>query len=194
MGYKDEEILELLNEIEKSDIIKDICEGPVKIGNRYYEFEEQDFFDGKLKMYIPNNFKDMDEEVKDIRYPSIHRPKIIKTDDTDCINITINLIDEDLDEYSVKSYTMEMSRIIKKLNPTNVFYSEGIKIVNDKNIGYFEFKSTAIDDFIYNLMFFFEFYGKPMMGTFSCIHEDYIEWRDIAFQVLKTVRVLEGDE
>ncbi len=44
----DEKILDFLNAVEKAKARKDIRNDPVKIGNRYYQFEERDFFDGKL--------------------------------------------------------------------------------------------------------------------------------------------------
>jgi hypothetical protein len=75
-----------------------------------------------------------------------------------------------------------------------VFYEDGIVEVNSKNVGFFEFKSSAIDDFIYNLMFFLEFQEKTLMGTFSCLYKDYKEWRDIAFKVIDTINVIKEDK
>jgi hypothetical protein len=189
MENMDEKILEFINEAEKAEEPKNICEGPVKVGGRYYEFEEKEFFDGKLKLYIPKDFEDMAQNLREIKYPSSQRPQIIKTDETGSINITLNPIDNDLEEQWVKELTDGMKMIIKKTNPANVFFTDGVEVVDGKNIGYFEFKSSSIDDFIYNIMFFFELEGKTVMGTFSCIYKEYENWREIAFQVIKTIRV-----
>ena len=78
----------------------------------------------------------------------------------------------------------EISARIKRV------YEDGILEANEKNIGYFEFKSSAIDDFLYNFMFFLEFEEKTIMGTFSCRYGEYKEWRDVIFEVLKRVRVI----
>ena len=43
-------------------------------------------------------------------------------------------------------------------------------------------------------MFFLEFEGKISMGTFSCPYAEYEEWRDIAFKVIKTIRVIKEDK
>ena len=82
-----------------------------------------------------------------------------------------------------------MKAILKKVNPANIFFTDGIEKVDEKNIGYFEFKSPAMDGFIYNLMFFFEFKGKTVMGTFCCRYDEYKDWREVAFQVMKSLRV-----
>ncbi|MBI6871345.1 hypothetical protein [Clostridium aciditolerans] len=47
------------------------------------------------------------------------------------------------------------------------------------------------------MKFFLEFEEKTLMGTFSCLYKDYEDWRDVAYQVINTVRVVKeerGDE
>jgi len=190
----DEKILDFLNEVEKREAKKDICNGSVKIGNRYYEFEEKEFFNEKLKIYISKDFEDMPQDARKLKYPSESRPEIIKSNEDGSIAITLNIIDSPLDEDRVEELKDGMKMIIKKTNPANVFYDDGIVEVDSKNIGYFEFKSSAIDDFLYNLMFFLEFQEKTLMGTFSCLYKDYKDWRDVAFQIIKTVRVVKEDK
>ena len=190
----DEKILDFINEAEKRDAKKDICSGPVKIGERYYEFEETEFFDEKLKMYIPKDFEDMSIPARKFKYPSENRPEIIKCNEKGNTCITLKIINSPLDEESVRKLKDGMKVIIKKTNPANVFYEDGVLEVDSKNIGFFEFKGYAIDDSLYNLMFFLEFEGKTLMGTFSCIYKECQEWRDIAFQVINTVKVVKEDK
>lgn len=195
----DEKILYFLNEMEKREEIKNICDGdPIKIGKRYYEFEEKCFFEDKLKIYIPKDFEEMPLEVRKLKYPSESRPEIIRSNEEGSIAVTLNIIDSPLDEERVEELKDGMKMIIKKTNPANVFYEDGIIQVDSKNVGFFEFKSSAIDDFIYNLMFFLEFKEKTLMGTFSCLYKDYKDWRDVAFQVIRSIKVEkengEGDE
>ena len=190
----DEKILDFLNEVEKREAKKDICSGPVKIGNRYYEFEEKEFFEEKLKIYIPKDFEDMPLEAKKFKYPSESRPEIIKSNENGSIAITLNIIDSPLDEERVEELKDGMKMIIRKTNPANVFYEDGVLEVDSKNIGYFEFKSSAIDDFLYNLIFLLEFEEKTLMGTFSCLYKNYDNWRDVAFQVINTIRVVKEEQ
>ena len=190
----DEKILDFINEAEKREAKKDICSGPVKIGERYYEFEEKEFFEEKLKIYIPKDFEDMPLEARKFKYPSESRPEIIKSNENGSIAITLNIIDSPLDEERVEELKDGMKMIIRKTNPANVFYDDGIVEVNSKNVGYFEFKSSAIDDFLYNLVFLLEFKEKTLMGTFSCVYKNYEDWRDVAFQIINTVRVVKEEQ
>ncbi|WP_297428341.1 hypothetical protein, partial [Clostridium sp.] len=122
----DEKILDFINEMEKREAKKDIKSGPVKIGNRYYEFEERDFFEERLKMYIPKDFQDMPLEARKFKYPSESRPEIIKCNEDGSIAITLNIIDSPLDEERVEELKDGMKMIIKKTNPANVFYEDGV--------------------------------------------------------------------
>ena len=190
----DEKILDFINATEEKEARKDICSGPVKIRDRYYEFEETEFFDEKLKMYIPKDFQDMSIPARKFKYPSESRPEIIKCNEKGNTCITLKIINSPLDEESVRKLKDGMKVIIKKTNPANVFYEDGVLEVDSKNIGFFEFKGYAIDDSLYNLMFFLEFEGKTLMGTFSCIYKECQEWRDVAFQVINTVKVVKEDK
>ena len=186
----DEKILEILAEAEKIESKKDLTDGQIKIGERYYIFEETEFFDEKLKMYIPNNFQDMPEEARKVKYMSENRPEIIKSNEEGSTAITLNIIDSPLSEDKVEELIKGMKNIIQKTNPANLFYDIGVEEIDTKNIGFFDFKSSAIDDFIYNIMFFFEIEGKTAMGTFSCRYSESPDWRDIAFQMISTIRVI----
>lgn len=186
----DEKILEILAEAEKIESKKDLTDGQIKIGERYYIFEETEFFDEKLKMYIPNNFQDMPEEARKVKYMSENRPEIIKSNEEGSTAITLNIIDSPLSEDKVEELIKGMKNIIQKTNPANLFYDIGVEEIDSKNIGFFDFKSSAIDDFIYNIMFFFEIEGKTAMGTFSCRYSESPDWRDIAFQMISTIRVI----
>ncbi|NFN93474.1 hypothetical protein FDB28_05060 [Clostridium botulinum] len=186
----DEKILDFINSAEEKELRKDITNGSVKIGERYYEFDESEFFEEKVKIYIPKDFADMSLAARKLKYPSESRPEIIKCNEEGNICITLNVINSPLDEESVEKLKDGMKVIIRKTNPSNVFYEDGVLEVDSKNIGFFEFKSYAIDDSLYNIMFFLEFEGKTLMGTFSCLYKECQEWREIAFQVIKTIRII----
>ncbi|AOR23484.1 hypothetical protein [Clostridium taeniosporum] len=186
----DEKILDFINEAEEKELRKDITNGLVKINNKFYEFEETEFFDGALKIYIPNTFEDMSEESRKFKYPSENRPEIIKCNEDGSIAITLKIIDSPLDDDHIEEIKGIMKLITQRLNPANIYFDEGIIEVDKKNIGYFDYKSSAIDDFLYNVMFFLEFQGKTLMGTFSCGYSEYKQWKDdIVFQILKTIKI-----
>ncbi|WP_238918012.1 hypothetical protein [Clostridium sp. YIM B02555] len=184
----DEKILDYINAAEKKEEQKDICNGPIKIGKKFYEFEEAEFFDGKIKMYIPNTFEDMPLEAKKLKYPSENRPDIIKSNENGSIAVTFKLIDSYLTDEQIEELKDAMKMINNRLNPSNIYFDEGILEVEEKKIGYFDFKSSAIDDFLYNFIFLFALQEKTIMGTFSCSYSEYDEWKDIVVEMVNTLK------
>ena len=189
----DEKILDFINASEEKEARKDIHNGSIKINNKYYEFEEKEFLDEKLKMYIPKDFLDMPLEVRKFKYPSESRPDIIKCNENGSIAVTFKLIDSPLSEEYVEQLRDMMKLINKRLNPANVYFDEGILEIDEKNIGYFDFKSSAIDDFLYNFIFLLEFQEKTLMGTFTCGFSDYDEWKDVVIEMINTIKIKKSE-
>lgn len=192
--WVDEKILDYINAMEAKEARKDITNGPIKIASRYYEFEETEFFDGKLKMYIPKDFEDMPLEARELNYPPEDGPDVVRCNEKGDIRITFKIIDVPLTEEHVGKFKDEMKDRVKNSNPINVFYEDGLLEVDSKNIGFFEFKSYTMDGPICNIMFFLEFERKTLIGTFRCSYEEYGEWRDTAFQIIKTIKVIKEDK
>ncbi|WP_068777099.1 hypothetical protein [Paenibacillus sp. FJAT-26967] len=194
MSFSDEKIIAMLSKMEDLQHAKRIGEGPIHIGQRSYDFEQQAFYEDKLLVYIPKDFTDMPDHMSAIKYPHTQRPQIIKMNEDGSINITLSRIDQDLEDDWVQELTEGMMAILRKVNPSNVFFTNGIEEIHGKTAGYFEFKSPALDTFLYNLMFFMELDGKTLMGTFSCKYSDYEAWRDTAFEMMRAVRVIQEEE
>lgn len=185
----DEKILDFINAAEAKEARKDIKNGPIKIGDKYYEFEERELFDEKIKMYIPKDFENMPMEARKFKYPSENRPDIIKSNEDGSIVVTFKLIDSPLSDEYVEQLRDMMKLINKRLNPANIYFEEEILEVDEKKIGYFDFKSSAIDDFLYNFIFLFELQEKTVMGTFSCGFGEHEEWKDVVPQMINTIKI-----
>lgn len=189
--YLDEKIRNTINQMEeqKKFNTQSIYEG-ITIQDRYYEFQEMSFFKESVHLYLPTAFFDMPEELAKIKYLSSERPKIIKTEDTGSVNITLNLIPNNVCDDQILQVKNGLKTILKRLNPSYLFLEEGVEIIQEKSVGFFEFKSQALDTAVFNLMFFAAIERDVLMGTFNCSYEDYREWRPIAHQIMHSLRVV----
>lgn len=186
--YNDEKILEVLNTAEKVEKIKNLESEEVVIGDKSYIFEEMSFFDDGIRILIPNNFIDMNEAYRKIKYPNEDRPKYIKCNNEGSICFTFKIIDSPLDNDSVEELTKGMKDILKRVNPSMIFFDLKFFDVEDKKIGYFDFKSSVIDGFIYNVMYFFELNGKTVFGGFSCLYKEYEDWKLIVEEIIQKIK------
>lgn len=189
--YMDEAIRAIINEVEEQEAInsQNIYEG-VTINGRRYEFGETAFFNGRMKLYLPNDFTDMPEKTAKIKYPSSDRPQIIKSNEQGSVNITLNLIPNAVNDDQVEEIKDGIKFILKRLNPSYLFFEEGLEIIGEKSIGFFEFKSPALDVPLFNLMFFTVIETDIMHGVFNCSFEEYEPWRPVARQIMSSVRIM----
>ncbi|WP_371367063.1 hypothetical protein SRRS_11760 [Sporomusa rhizae] len=190
-SYLDERIRSVINQAEEQERInsQSIYEG-ITINGRYYEFQEMAFFDDQFKIQMPTAFFDMPLNLARIKYPSGDRPQIIRTEDTGSINITLNRITNNVCEDQIPEVKDGLKTILKRLNPSYLFFEEGVETVNEKQVGFFEFKSPTLDKPLFNLMFVVTLDRDVILGVFNCPYEDYREWRPIARQIMESIQVI----
>ena len=189
MEHLDETIISLRKEqyraentsIEKGFYIKDIL-------TTFHEIELLD----KFKIMLPVDFITMDKELAKIKYPSEERPQIIKTNEDTSVNIGFNLLPSDkrLRRDDIEKETTELRRILKKLNSSMEFYNLEIEQLESFNLAWFDYKNSAIDDDLYNIMFIAGISEKEMLhGIFNCSFSDYKDWKTAAIEMLKTIKL-----
>lgn len=188
--YMDEKIRKVINQVEEQERYssQNIYDGIV-IHDKPYIFHEVGFFENKLTLQIPTNFVDLPAELAKIKYPSSDRPQIIKTDETGTINITLNRIPNNICDEQIPEIKEGIKSILQRLNPSYLFYEEGVERIAEKPISFFEFKSPTLDDSVFNLMFFVELEHDVMMGVFNCPFSQHLSWRPIARQIMQSLRV-----
>jgi len=188
--YADEQIRRVINQVEEQEQInnQNIYEG-ITVTDKYYKFQEMVFFDDTLKIQIPTNFIDMPDEVARLKYPFSARPQIIKTDDTGSLNIILNLVPKNIKDQEIPAVKEGIKELFKRLNPSYLFLEEGVETIEEKTVGFFEFKSPTFDDPLFNLMFFVELNHNVIMGVFNCPYSQHIAWRPIARQIMQSIRI-----
>ena len=184
--YLDETILEIKRQKDKEENIN-IEEG-VYIKNEYVEFEEIKLFDESMGILLPKSFIDLPDTMKKIKYPSEQRPQIIKTSLDTSVNFGFSLLPLPIRNEQTKNAIKQFKTVLKKVNPSYVFYDLKEEKIGKKTISWFDFKSYGVDFPMYNIMYIIPIRNKVMHGIFNCLYKDIDEWKDYAFQVIKTIK------
>lgn len=187
--YTDEQVVKLRNEykaqLKKGANNELICQGQT------IHLKEYLFFNDRLLIMLPSFFGPLDPKSIEIKYPSSNRPPIILSDKSESINFTFNLLSQQpLSNEHVKDVAKFFKQIIRRTNPANVFFSEDIVTTQNCEIAYFEYKSYAIDQDVYNLVFVLPIDHQTLLGTFNCRFVDSKTWQPIVVEVLKTCKDL----
>ncbi|MFJ5789265.1 hypothetical protein ACIP9G_04195 [Lysinibacillus sp. NPDC093197] len=202
MNFMDEEIIEMTkharqkkrtenieNQLLQTDVVKGIKAGQLTIEDEIIEFAELRFYDNQIRMSIPTTFEEMETDLKDIKYPSSRRPDYIYTSVSTSINVTMKIMEQQLQEEELEDFTETMMTILQKLQPDAEMLDIGMKEVNGLQIGYFDFISKALDNKIYNLMFLFIAGDNVATGSVNCLKKEMNIWQPVAYGMLETIAI-----
>lgn len=188
MDKTDEQIVALKNQQEKKE--RDILKEGAVINNKVSQFKQVEILGKRLVIEVPSNFEELDFEIQKIKYPSEQRPQYIMTDPTTSVNIGISILNYPISKSQVEEGSDEMKKILKATNPATEFYKSGVENLEELKIAWFEYKSYAIDDQMYNIMFVSSYKGEFLHGNFNCRFSNHTEWKEPALAMIKSLRVI----
>lgn len=143
-----------------------------------------------LKVQIPREFKIMDSEMLNLKYPvTAKRPTVVYTDSIGEINVAFNHTKDNISAADVPKVQESILNQFKQA-PAITLISSDYRGINGKDFFIIKFYSPAVDAQIYNLMFGTELNGKLLMGTFNCTVKHLQEWQPIGDKIVNSLEVL----
>lgn len=186
MEYIDERIVGIQKELERAKY--NSIENGVYIEDKLIKFQKINLFNEQMSIMIPQDFVDMPPAIAKIKYPSEKRPQIIKTSYDISTNIAFNLYSNSLKNETVKKVAKQFQKIIRRVNPAYNFYELKEETNGKKNKCWFDFKSYAVDEPLYNIIFLVPINGKTMHGIFNCKFSLMNQWKPVAIQIIQSVQ------
>lgn len=157
-------------------------------------FSKKEFFEGRMKVMLPDDFIDMPRKVAQFKYPNEARPDIIKTDLIGATNFTFSLLKGKAKEEELPMIIETTRKMIGNYQPQNVFYENMDGSTQSGKYALIQFKSFAIDMPIYQIMYYTLIEGRVMHGIFNCRFEEKEMWEKIAIQVIESIEEVKKDE
>ena len=140
--------------------------------------------EGKITAVMPENFTVMSDELRRIKYP-VNPPRYIYTTPDTTVNLNVNFGGK-LAVEDVVAFGKQMLASLKNTFQSGKFGEA--KIITSNTVVYFiDFISVAIDQPIYNAMFFFSLDGKQGIGSWNCLGKDRWYWAPIFEHAIKTM-------
>ncbi len=187
MKYEDEGLAGLKKELRRL-CHRDIKEG-VYVEERFITFAPRRLWqDRDIEMYIPEDFIEMPEAVRELKYPSVNRPQVILTSLDTKINFAFNGVEESIGAEQMETFLIQMREVIRRTNPAVVFYKEKKgKLPHGQEIHMFDFKSYGIDEALYNMITFVSLKNITLQGIFNCPERSEEDWSEAAWQAFQTI-------
>lgn len=184
MDFLDKDILEYRRNMKKSRF--NALQTGIYINDELIHFHAIKILEEKAEVMLPDTFVDMPINLAKLKYMSEQRPQIIKTSLDTTVNFTFSLYDIQFSEKDIDSIIHQFKELIQKVNPAYVF--DEIIVEQERQVGWFDFKSYGIDEQIYNIVYVKPIEGRLLHGVFNCMYRDSAEWRDTALQVIYSIR------
>lgn len=149
------------------------------------KFVRASIVDGSITAVMPSNFIVMSDEMRRIKYPT-NAPKYIYTTPDATVNLNVNFSGA-LKDGDVFDFGRQMLTVLKGVYPTAQF-GEAKLFDNPSKIFFVDFITQALDQSIYNAMFFFSYQGKQGIGSWNCLGKDRWYWSHIFEHAVKTMK------
>ena len=140
--------------------------------------------DGKITAVMPESFEVMSDELRRIKYPA-NAPRYIYTTPDATVNLNVNF-GGSLNSKDVAAFGKQMLAMLK-YSLSSAKFGEAKIIASSGNIFFVDFISAAIDQPVYNTMFFFSLDGKQGIGSWNCLGKDRWYWAPIFEHAITTM-------
>ena len=161
---------------------------PLKTGKEKKEEGEQwQDFGMDFSIRIPEGFKRAEEEKVSAIFQSEKRPAVILTAREGKEGFTFQFLSREMEGESLSHCKERIKQIIGQLDERWVFYSQG----ELSGTVWFDYKSFAEKERVYNLVFLFQTGSRKVLGTFFCLFEEYDRWKPRVLKLLETIRTKE---
>lgn len=154
------------NQLQKVEEKHSIYDG-IKILGKWIYFDRRHVADETITMMVPKNFIQMDPNIAKLKYPSEQRPEIILTDETGTINLMFQYMEGEVNDSTIETFRNQIFGMMKRVNPSIKEKEIGSIDISGKKIAYVEFSNPVMDGKLYNLMFYLEVRGQPLMGSLN---------------------------
>ena len=146
-------------------------------------------FEGKVELMVPKRMSEMSDEMWALKYRSRERPAMVLTDDDGEVNLLASETSQSATESQMTDFVDFQIDQLTKQRPDLFILDRGVRTVNGKNVGFFKFLSTAVDQKVFNYYFFIILDGKVVLFTFNCIDKLRNDWEYTADQIVASLKV-----
>lgn len=167
-------------------------ESGIYMDNRLEMFAHAKLFDDQVEIMLPESFGIMPDSYIKIKYPSQFRPHIILTKADLSVNLGFTLFSQRASEEELEGIAVQMKNIIKRANPTTQFYSQEIADTTNCKKVWFDFRTQALDEAIYNIQFLTIINCYIMQGIFNCLYRNVDEWYEMIKQIIESITNLKN--
>ncbi len=185
MKYQDKSIV--LRKCEKEKRKYCSVETGIYVGEELITFKNETLFDDKIKVMLPENFKEMDSSAARKKYSSEQRTEVIISNKNYTVNFTFNLLEKKIDRLEVEETIDKLADLFKGVFPSDVFGEKGELNYEDRYGRWFCFQSFSLNETVNNFLCVISIKDIAVLGMFNCLLEQGSDWNPVFIKVAETI-------
>ncbi|WP_024292939.1 hypothetical protein [Lacrimispora indolis] len=153
-----------------------------------------EFYGPGFVLKIPGGFEEIGKEKAASVFFSKNRPEMFLLNPHEHAGLTFQTarLEGGKAVIDLEAERERICQILKQADGKNVFYDQG-NVSGKRPVLWFDYKSFAADERVYNMMFLFLSEEKLIIGTFYCIFKDYDRWKPKILTMLGTIQTEEEE-
>lgn len=186
--YGDEGFIHYLREELENARNQDIQKGSVWMGGEEMLFSEREIIKKKLWMWLPVDFKHLDEEIVCQKYPGENRPDIIYTSEDTTVNVCFSYQQPIMADGRIKEFCDGMEQAVRNLFTDESILDRKPLQMDEIEAECLAFETPAADAQIYNRMIFMSLEGRLLIVTCNCLAYYRDDWEELFEQMIASIR------
>ena len=183
--YLDEIIIKRRKQMEKRRYSS--IQSGIYAGDELVIFAETELFGGSVKIFLPETFTDMPEEIRRVKYSCKNSPPVIRMNSSGETAFSFQMVEKHLDHSELEAALGQLRKILGKQQPSSVVLGKGIEKGMQESVAWMDYKGCGIDQALYQCLFTVPVRGQMMLGMFHCPFDKAEAWKTVVKEVIKTV-------
>lgn len=206
MNYQDEEIIKKRKAIqaakqkeEKEETIEkekqeSIFEGPIHLFGKVVAFQRREIEEYGLSIMMPDEFEEMDEELKEVLYPYGKAPKYAFASGDISFQITLNLTENLVPDDGIPKFMVMAQKVMERIGPQARILSNVVVKKGERNMGLMEIATNGVDMAVYNTQFYLSLgENKLFIGAVTCPAKNHNRMVPLIKEIIDSVVIKEKE-
>lgn len=206
MNYQDEEIIKKRKAMqaakqkeEKEETIEkekqeSIFEGPIHLFGKVVAFQRREIEEYGLSIMMPDEFEEMDEELKEVLYPYGKAPKYAFASGDISFQITLNLTENLVPDDGIPKFMVMAQKVMERIGPQARILSNVVVKKGERNMGLMEIATNGVDMAVYNTQFYLSLgENKLFIGAVTCPAKNHNRMVPLIKEIIDSVVIKEKE-
>lgn len=170
-----------------------IFDGTVRIHKIPVKFSERTLLDGKVGMWMPEDFEELTPEAVEAIYILGNKPDVVFGNTYLNLSVGFHYTNHEVPDEYMGEFGKLARMILEKMGPKTRIYAQKVRKVGEHTISHMELVSHTVTDAVYNIMFFCSIEGRILIGFINFNYKYFDRYHVVTEEMLQSFRFIEEE-